>query len=106
MKTIVITTVAVLVLMIGAPSVYAETAYQSGFKHGVADGNCDFQSRCNDGYLSKPGHGFSHHTAQFINGYMSGWCSIHISHGSSDAGVTGKDVNFSCSKGLGFSDID
>ena len=39
MKTIVITTVAVLVLMIGAPLLYAETDYQSGFKHGMADAN-------------------------------------------------------------------
>ncbi len=100
---IVLSAVVVLVIMIGAQSAYAETAYQSGYKHGVSDSNCTDQSRCHD-YIGTPGHGFSHHTAQFINGYISGWCSVALSH-ASDAGVTGKDVNFSCSKGLGFSDI-
>ena len=28
----------IVVLMIGAQSAYAETAFQSGFKHGMADG--------------------------------------------------------------------
>ena len=36
---VLVSAVVVLVLMIGAPAVYAETAYQSGFKHGVADAN-------------------------------------------------------------------
>lgn len=36
MKT-VISAIVIMVLMIGAPSVYAETAFQSGYKHGVTD---------------------------------------------------------------------
>ena len=42
---ILLIVVAVLVLMIGAQSAFAETAYQSGFKHGVIDGkdSCNIQ---------------------------------------------------------------
>ena len=35
---IVISAIAIVILMIGAQSAYAETAYQSGYRHGVADG--------------------------------------------------------------------
>jgi hypothetical protein len=105
----IVSIVAMVVLMIGAPSVYAETAYQSGYKHGVTDSNCDHQSEPGHGcheYMDEPGHGFSHHTHEFINGYIRGYCAIAMSKfGASDSGVTGKDVNFSCSKGVGFSDI-
>jgi hypothetical protein len=105
MKTIVLS-VIVLVLIIGAPLAYAETAFQSGSNHGINDANCTDQSICHD-YISEPGHGFSHHTHEFINGYIRGYCTVILSkHGASDSGVTGKDVNFSCSKGVGFSEAD
>ena len=40
MKTLLIA-VAVIVLMIGAQSAFALTAFESGFKHGVADAKLD-----------------------------------------------------------------
>jgi len=106
----IILSLIVVVLMIGAQSAYAETAFQSGFNHGVTDSNCDHQSEPGHGcheYMSESGHGFSHHTREFINGYIRGYCSIAMSKfGASDAGVTGKDINFSCLKGVGFSEAE
>lgn len=96
--------------MIGAQSAYAVSDYQAGFNHGVIDSYCAHQPEpghgCDD-YISEPGHGFSHHTHEFINGYIRGYCTVAMSKfGASDSGVTGKDVNFSCSKGEGFSEAD
>jgi len=46
----------IVVLMIGAQSAYAETAFQSGFKHGVADGR---QSDTTQWYILQPNNGFA-----------------------------------------------
>src|SRR4051794_8608057 len=75
MKT-VISAIVIVVLMIGAPAVYAETAYQSGFKHGVADGKLDEANKSQENYIHQPGNGFNDYSDQFNNGYIIGWCSI------------------------------
>lgn len=44
MKTIIAAVISIIItlsLMIYAPTVYAETAYQSGSKHGVTDATAD-----------------------------------------------------------------
>jgi hypothetical protein len=93
-----------LVLVICVPSAYAETAYQSEYKHGVADANVNTtDSNVDLYYIHQPGQGFANHTAAFVKGYIEGWCSI-TGPGS------GIDVNddenpptvasFDCDKGL------
>jgi hypothetical protein len=88
----IILVVAVLVLMIGAPIVYAETAYQSGFKHGVADGR---QSDTTKWYILQPNNGFANHTKQFDRGYVAGWCSVNSVFSGSDA----DQASFNCREG-------
>ena len=101
MKTLLIA-VAVLVLMIGAQSAYAETAYQSGFKHGVADAKIDTtNSSIPLYYIHQPGKGFAFHTTEFVNGYIHGWCLTN--HGG---GIEANDdpepthASFDCDRGL------
>ena len=54
MKMIIGALAIALSLMICAPTVYAETAYQSGFKHGVTDATADNAPDCNDPKVSHP----------------------------------------------------
>jgi hypothetical protein len=91
--------------MIGAQSVYAESAYQSGFKHGVADANHkDPECNCpSTDYIHQPGEGFAHHTTAFVDGYIKGWCSIHTGHSGIDVNDNEDPptvVSFDCDKGL------
>lgn len=105
--------IIVVCLMIGAQSVYAETAYQSGFKHGLADGKLDSVIYCANAapgctyppdrtYIHQPGNGFDHHTTAFVDGYIKGWCLVH--HGG---GIESNDdpeptlASFDCDQGLG-----
>jgi hypothetical protein len=85
MKAIILTTIAVCLLICcftfgktSAQSVYAETAYQSGFKHGATDGVVCRSNGCDPAslYILQPGNGFSNHSQQFIDGYVQGFCSI------------------------------
>jgi hypothetical protein len=79
MKTI-IATIGIIVLLSATPGVFAISDYQSGFKHGVADG----RQAGTDWYILEPGNGFAFHTWEFVKGYVTGFCSA--SHGtSSDA---------------------
>ncbi len=90
MKTIIITTIAVIILMIGAQSAYALSEFQSGYRHGVADGKRDYVFfNCDTGkvrispclepttYIHEPGKGFAFHTTEFVDGYIHGWCLAH-----------------------------
>ena len=88
MKTLLIA-VAVIVLMIGAPSVFASTEYQSGYKHGVIDGkdSCLHPDGCH-WYILQPDKGFAFHTKEFIRGYIAGWCLNSPPAGGSDADET------------------
>jgi len=88
--------------VIGVPSVYAETAYQSGFKHGVADGKCAQTAGCSDYYITQPGTGFAFHTRDFIAGFVDGYCSVvwpPIMKAASDAGLDADEASFSCREG-------
>jgi hypothetical protein len=72
---IVISAVAIVVLMIGAPSAYAISDYQLGFKHGVSDGKIKSQINCPGlepcpYYILEPGKGFQFHTLEFVKGAM------------------------------------
>lgn len=97
----------VLVLMIGAPSVYAETAFQSGYKHGLADGkliqNCKPGRGCDPpaDYIFQPGNGFAHHRTQFVDGYIKGWCLSHDGGGiEPNDGPEPTIAAFDCDEGL------
>ena len=71
-------------LLENQPSVFALTAYQSGFQHGVNDGKMDGVNW----YILEPGHGFQFHTWDFVKGYVYGFCSVspNISSDSDKAG--------------------
>ena len=104
MKTIIGAPAIVLSMMICAPTVYAETAYQSGFKHGVVDATADNAPDCNDpkvshpkckdDYIDQPGKGLFFHSKQFINGYVKGWCSVM----GPNAGTERVTAIFDCDK--------
>ena len=84
--------VTMVPLTIDAPSVYAETTYQSGFKHGVADGKLEIKIQDSANvYILQPGQGFPNHTDQFIQGYMDGYCSI-----KGLGGLYSDDTAFEC----------
>ena len=88
MKTkILFSAVAVVILMIGAPSVYAsndfsplphakdpQAAYQAGYAHGVADAKAGCTDRCH-WYILEPGKGFGFHTQEFVQGYIAAMCA-------------------------------
>jgi len=103
MKT-VISAIVIVVLMIGMPSVYAETAFQSGYKHGVADAKIGIRTAWNgNDYIHQPGKGFAFHTTAFVDGYIKGQCSIT----GPGSGIDVNDdedpptvVSFDCDKGL------
>jgi hypothetical protein len=92
MKIVAISALVLLMLMMGcftsgktsAQSAYAETAFQSAYKHGVADGKCADTPGCRD-YITQPGNGFAHHTTAFVDEYIKGWCST-ANIGRHDAG--------------------
>jgi len=75
MKTLLIA-VAVIVLMIGAQSAFAISAFESGFRHGMTDAKLDEANSNQQDYIEQPGNGFVNHTQQFNHGYVQGWCSI------------------------------
>jgi hypothetical protein len=80
MKTIITTTIAIVVLvaslgatlMIGAQSAYAETDYQLGFRIGISDAHKPPDQRV----MSDPVNDFEHHSQSFNNGWGDGFCSV------------------------------
>ena len=68
MKTIILSLI-VLSLMIGAPSAFAISDYQSGYNHGRNDANKPVSQR----YINTAKQGPSHHTAEFMRGYHQGF---------------------------------
>jgi hypothetical protein len=74
---ILLSVVAVIVLMIGcftagktsAQMAYAETAFQSGYRHGCDDAD----KQPNTKYINSFGNTESHHTAEFMDGYHKGF---------------------------------
>jgi len=75
---IVIDVLAVVVLLIGVQSVFAQlraphsknpqAAYQSCFKYGVHDAKDPCKSDCSNVYIFQPGKTFYFHTKEFIQG--------------------------------------
>jgi hypothetical protein len=83
-----------LVIFICIPfvqSANAESAYQSGFKHGVSDAH---QPDTSKWYILQHGNGFKFHSQQFVNGYVNGFCSI-LPQVSSDA----NEASWDCAQG-------
>jgi hypothetical protein len=73
--------VCTLTLLSPLPStqVYAASPYESGYDHGCDDaGISDISSR----YINEPGKGPSDHTAEFMDGYYTGFSSCSFSEQS------------------------
>jgi hypothetical protein len=68
--------------------VYAKSAYQSGYDHGVHDAH----TPSNQWYILQPGKGFNFHTREFNEGYIAGYCADKPSGVGSDA----DQATFSC----------
>ena len=115
---IVLSALAIVVLMIGTPLVYAqigstasmtstepgrlselphshhpEAAYRSGFEHGVIDGNRPSNATS---YIDQPKHGFAWHSSEFVKGYVNGYCSIPA---NKDVGTDDDQAAFYCPDG-------
>jgi hypothetical protein len=75
---------SLVLLFTTATLALALSPYQSGYKHGVSDGqdSCLHPDGCH-WYILQPGKGFAYHTPEFNKGYVDGFCST--GHGSSDA---------------------
>jgi hypothetical protein len=94
--------VAIVVLMIGAQSAFAQTGallskhpindMLSGYKHGVSDA----QATTKHVYIWGPGHGFINQTDAFRDGYVLGFCRIAGVNASMDE----DEADFYCSDGL------
>ncbi|HEY1248158.1 MAG TPA: hypothetical protein VGE97_04155, partial [Nitrososphaera sp.] len=52
---------------------HPQADYQSGFQYGVIDGNTSSNATL---YIDQPKHGFAWHSAEFVKGYVNGYCSI------------------------------
>jgi len=79
--------------------------YQSGFNHGVADGNLATAGVDAD-YIHQPGQGFANHSTAFVDGYIKGWCSTANIGGHGAGGIEPNDhpeptrASFDCDRGL------
>ena len=93
MKTVILSLI-VMSLMIGAPSVYALSDYDSGYKHGLTDGKDDCTDSCH-WYILQQGKGFAFHSKEFNRGYVAGWCSVNPIMSGSDA----DEASFNCREG-------
>src|SRR6188472_4672080 len=70
-----------------------QAAYQSGFQHGVIDGN---RSSNATSYIDQPKHCFAWHTSEFVKGYVNGYCSIPA---NKDVGIDDDRAAFYCPDG-------
>src|ERR1041384_4470192 len=70
---------------------HPQAAYQSGFQHGVIDGN---RSSNATSYIDQPKHGFAWHTSEFVKGYVTGYCKFNADF----AGFL-TDVELNCVQG-------
>ena len=96
MKTIMLGAVIVLMLMIGAPNVYAivtpRATYESGFRIGQEDAR---QQNTTQWYILQYQQGFQFHSKLFIQAYIAGFCSV-APHTPSDA----DEASWDCDKGF------
>ena len=72
---------------------HPQAAYQSGFQHGVIDGNTSSNATS---YIDQPKHGFAWHTSEFVKGYVNGYCSIPA---NKDVGTDDDRAAFYCPDG-------
>ena len=70
-----------------------QSAYQSGFQHGVIDGNTSSNATS---YIDQPKHGFAWHSSEFVKGYFNGYCSIPA---NKDVGTDDDRAAFYCPDG-------
>lgn len=83
MKAIILS-VLVISLLIGAQSVYAKSAFITGFNYGVQDARTPPNSPhgfppgpiYNGTYINQTGKGLDHHSTAFGEGYIRGWCEV------------------------------
>ena len=78
---------------------HAEAAYQSGFEHGVIDGNRPSNATS---YIDQPKHGFAWHSSEFVKGYVNGYCSIPA---NKDVGTDDDRAAFYCPDGPSFCEM-
>ena len=71
---------------------HPQAAYESGFQHGVTDGNTSSNATS---YIDQPKHGFAWHSAEFVKGYINGYCSIP----AKDVGTDDDKAAFYCPDG-------
>jgi hypothetical protein len=100
---IVFVALAVILLLIGAQSVFAQlraphsknpqAAYQSGYRWGIHDARVTCKPDCRNVYIFQPGKTFYFHTKEFIRGYMRGWCSTM---GPDAGGMEENEASFDC----------
>jgi hypothetical protein len=103
---IVLNTLAIIILLIGAQSVFAQlgaphsknpqTAYQSGYRWGVHDAKDPCKPDCRNVYIWQPGKTFYFHTKEFIQGYMKGFCSVT----GPNTGMDENEASFDCTTTL------
>jgi|SRR5689334_13706911 hypothetical protein len=76
-------------------NVFALSAYESGFNHGVPDGkdSCSHTDGCH-WYILEPAKGFAFHSWDFVRGYVTGFCKVSPGT-SSDA----DQASWNCDKG-------
>jgi len=104
---IVFVALAVILLLIGAQSVFAQlgaphsknpqAAYQSGYRWGIHDARVTCKPDCRNVYIFQPGKTFYFHTKEFIRGYMRGWCSTM---GPDAGGMDENEASFNCKQRL------
>ena len=87
---------AILVLMIGAPNVFAISDYQLGFNHGVSDGKETCREKCH-WYIIQPGNGFINQTREFVKGYVAGFCNLP---GNNESISDFEQASWNCAKGF------
>jgi hypothetical protein len=102
MKTVIATAITLASLMVALSAfhqtnlnVFALSAYESGFNHGVTDGkdSCLHTHGCH-WYVLEPGKGFAFHSWDFVRGYVTGFCTASPGT-SSDA----DQASWDCDKG-------
>jgi len=72
---------------------HPQADYQSGFQHGVTDGNTSSNATS---YIDQPKHGFAWHSAEFVKGYVNEYCSIPA---NKDVGTDNDRAAFYCPDG-------
>lgn len=60
-----------------------ESAYQSGYDHGVSDAG-----QVNGTYYMQQTGGFNGHSEKFNDGYIAGWCSVQGKDSNDDDAYT------------------